>query len=188
MPRVCTKNEVDVVSTTCGSLLFCILHCQNGALRVFTNVCAPGHHHDWGTTSLHHHSFDHILRCTGPIFSKLKPREWTWDTSYAAKNKIPKISASTNRSQCALVPNPKLMWYQRHAARFHSVPYICSMKVCSRSQTNVPHGTAMMGRQHHRIITLLIISWAVLVRFSPNWNHWNGHEIPLMPRKTRFRK
>ena len=80
MPRVCTKNEVDVVSTTCGALLFCILHCQNGALRVFTNECAPRHHHDGGTTSLHHHSFDHILRCTGPIFSKLKPLERTRQT------------------------------------------------------------------------------------------------------------
>ena len=50
------------------------------------------------------------------------------------------------------------------------------------------HGTTMIGGQHHRTITLLIISWAVLVRFSPNWNHWNGHEIHLMPRKARFTK
>ena len=93
-----------------------------------------------------------------------------------------------NRCQCALVPNPKLMWYQQRVARFHSVPYTGRMKQFVRSQTNVPHGTTMMGGQHHRTITLFIISWAVLVRFSPNWNHCNGHEIHLMPRKARFTK
>ena len=144
----------------------------------------------WETISPHHHSFDHILGCTGPIFSKLKPLERTWDTSYAAKNMISLVSASTSyRSQCrAFVPNPKLMWYQQHGARCLFVHYTVRMEQCLRSQTNLPHGTTMMGGQHHCTITLLIISWAVLVRFSPNWNHWNGHEIHLMPRKARFTK
>ena len=189
MPRVCTKNEVDVLSTKCGALLFCILHCQNGALRVFTNECDPRQHHDGGTTSLHHHSFDHILRCTGPIFSKLKPLERTWDTSYAyaAKSKIHKMSASTNKSQSrAFVPKTKLMWYQQHAARCHSVHYTVRMKQCVRSQTNVPQGTTMMGGQHHCTITLLIISCIVLGRFSPTSNHWNGHDIHLMLQKGRY--
>ena len=38
-----------------------------------------------------------------------------------------------------------------------------------RALTNeCAQGTTMMGGLHHRTITLLIISWAVLVRFSPN--------------------
>ena len=106
MPRVRNKNEVDVVSTTCVALPFRTLHCQNGALCAFTNECAPRHHHAGGTTSLHHHSFDHILRCTGPIFSKLKPLEQTWDTSYAAKSKIHKMSFHSQKSMpCVCTKN-----------------------------------------------------------------------------------
>jgi hypothetical protein len=79
------------------------------------------------------------------------------------------MSASTNKSQCcAFVRKTKLMWYQQHAARCHSVPYTVRMEQCVHSQTNVPQGTTMMGGQHHYTITLFIISCAVLVRFSPN--------------------
>ena len=56
---------------------------------------------------------------------------------YCRKNKISKISASTNSSQCALVPNPKLMWYQRNAASYHSVPYTGRMKQFARSQPSL---------------------------------------------------
>ena len=157
-----------MVSTTCGAFPFSTLYWKNEAICALTNECAPRHHHDGGTTSPHCHSFDHILCCTGPIFAKLKPLARTCDTSYAAKNKIPKISASANRTQCAFIPTPKLMRYQRNAARFHSVPYTGRIKQFTRSQTNVPHGTTMIGGQHHCTITLLIISCAVLVRFSPN--------------------
>ena len=125
-----------------------------------------------GTTSPHCHSFDHILRCTGPIFSKLKPLERTCDTSYAAKSKIHKMSASTYSSQCrAFVPKTKLMWYQRHAARCYSVSYTVRMEHCVFSQTNVTQGTTMMGGttslHHHSFDHILRCTGPIFSKLKP---------------------
>jgi hypothetical protein len=53
---------------------------------------------------------------------------------------------------------------------------------------NVPHSITMMWRPRNCSNTLLIISCALLVQISPNWNHWNGHQIHRIQWRTSIRK
>ena len=177
----------DVISTKLGAFPFSTLHWQNEVIRALTNECAPRHHHDGGTTSPHHHSFDHILCCTGPILSKLKPLERTWDTTYAAKNKIPNIIAYTNRSQCALVPNPKLMLSTTCSAfPFSTIQSVSDRLLALPTKWAVE--TVSVAHPPHRTNTDMNSALAALLRFSINWNHRHRHDIPHIPHTTRIRQ
>jgi hypothetical protein len=60
---------------------------SNALPKYFT----PRHHNDANTTSWQQHPFDHILRCTRPIFYKLKPLDAPWVNSSCSEKKISKI-------------------------------------------------------------------------------------------------
>ena len=77
------------------------------------------------------------------------------------------------------------MSYQGNAARCDSVPYTARMEQCATKILS-PAAPLWCRDNITAATPILIISCALLVRFSTNWNHWIGHGFNLHAAKNNL--